>query len=110
MLALFSFRPRPSPLAARNALALLTLLAVSGGAARAQSATYTFEAPVFTAGQTTPLLNVAPNSGDASFRASFTSAPTAGGFQVSSFVPNPLFSGNGLFDPAFDNQRNEKLH
>jgi hypothetical protein len=35
---------------------------------------YTFEAPQFTLGQTAPLLNIAPNSGDAAFNTSFTSA------------------------------------
>src|SRR5881628_642054 len=43
---------------------------------------YTFEAPAFTNGSTTPLLNRAPNSGPAGFSASFASAPTASGFTI----------------------------
>ena len=74
------------------ALALLGL----GASAHAQTATYTFEAPVFTEGQTTPLINVAPNSGDAAFRASFTSAPTPDGFGILTVTPNPLFTGQAL--------------
>jgi len=62
--------------------------------------TYTFEAPQFTFGQTTPLLNRAPNIGPASFLTTFTSSPTANGFTVfSGSVPNPLFSGQHLIDP-----------
>jgi len=78
--------------------AALALFGLSASA-HAQTATYTFEAPVFTAGQTTPLINVAPNSGDAAFRASFTSAPTPNGFSIAVFSPNPLLTGQVLFDP-----------
>jgi hypothetical protein len=35
-------------------------------------AIYTFEAPVFTNGQTTPILNAAPNTNPGTFLASFT--------------------------------------
>jgi len=36
---------------------------------------YTFAPPQFTLGQTTPLLNIAPNSGDPAFNTSFTDFP-----------------------------------
>src|SRR5438874_1468328 len=42
--------------------------------------TYTFETPNFTLGQTTPLLNVAPNIGDATFRTSFAAATDPAGY------------------------------
>lgn len=62
---------------------------------------YTFEAPQFTFGETTPLLNRAPNAGPATFLTTFASSPTANGFTVfSGSVPNVLFSGQHLFDPV----------
>jgi hypothetical protein len=79
-------------------LAALGLLALVPGA-YAQSATYTFEAPNFTVGENTPLLNRSPNSGDLSFLADFTAAPNVASFQVNAFTPNLLFSGNSLFQP-----------
>ena len=60
---------------------------------------YTFEGPQFAVGSSTPLLNVAPNVGDPTFRTDFTSAPTPDGLDIAVFQPNPLFSGNALFDP-----------
>ena len=69
-------------------------------AAFATPITYTFEAPQFTFGQATPLLNRPPNIGPASFLTTFTSTPTANGFTVfSGSVPNVLFSGQHLIDP-----------
>jgi hypothetical protein len=68
--------------------------------AQSDVVTYTFEAPVFTLGQTTPLLDVAPNVGPASFLASFTSAPSATGFLITASGPNPLFTGQILLDPT----------
>jgi len=62
----------------------------------ADPVSYTFEAPQFTFGQTTPLLNRAPNSGVASFQASFTSSLTANGFVISSQALNPLLTGQIL--------------
>lgn len=66
----------------------------------ADPVSYTFEPPQFTLGQTTPLLNRAPNSGLATFRASFTSGPTANGFLISNAALNPLLSGQILQDPG----------
>ena len=83
------------------AFALACAFTLSGvGIVEAQVVTYTFEPPNFAAGQTTPLLNRNPNAGFAAFAASFTALPTANGFIVDAFVPNPLFSGLCLFDPS----------
>lgn len=72
-------------------------------AAEAAIVTYTFNSPQFTVGQTTPLLNRAPNVGDPTFLTSFTSVPTAAAFQIQPFAANPLLSGNVLFIPAGGN-------
>ena len=82
-----------------TSLAFVMLCLGSAAAARADTVIYTFEPPPFTVGQTTPLLNRAPNGGLATFRASFTSSPAAGGFQILFFQPNVLFSGQSLIDP-----------
>lgn len=58
--------------------------------AGAASVTYTFESPVFSLGQTTPLLNKSPNIGDLSFLASFTSGPTGNGLSIGN---NPNLPG-----------------
>ncbi len=68
--------------------------------ARADTVTYTFETPQFTLGQTTPLLNKAPNVGSPTFLTSFTSSPTPSGLSILNFLPNPLFTGNSLVVPA----------
>lgn len=81
-------------------LCLIALgLFASGATIRAQSVTYTFEQFGFTV-PSTPLVNVAPDSGPSSFRANFTSAPNATAFQVVPFQPNGLFSGNSLAEPT----------
>ncbi len=67
---------------------------------RAGLVLYTFEAPRFTVGQAIPMVNVAPNSGDPSFLASFTSPTLGPVFRISPFQPNGLFSGNSLFEPT----------
>lgn len=81
---------------------LCVLLFVTSAAlsVNADTVTYTFESPQFTVGQTTPLLNIAPNTGSPTFLASFTSSPFAGGFRIDFFQPNPLFTGNLLYDPS----------
>ena len=81
-------------------LCLLLFVTSAALSVSADTVTYTFGAPQFTIGQTTPLLNRAPNIGSATFRANFTSAPTAGGFLIADFQPNVLFSGQSLFDPG----------
>lgn len=60
---------------------------------------YTFEAPQFTLGETTPLLNRAPNTGNATFATSFTSA-TVNGYEISNFDPNTLMVGQILYAPT----------
>jgi hypothetical protein len=77
------------------AASLGMLLLLTAGRAEGVSVTYTFEQ---LSGKTTPLLNIAPDTSQSSFRASFTSAPTANAFVVASFQPNQLFSGNSLFE------------
>jgi hypothetical protein len=86
---------------------LCVLLFVTSAAlsVSADTVTYTFESPQFTVGQRTPLLNRAPNIGSPTFLTSFTSSPTANGFEVAFAQPNPLFQGNALFEsggPLFD--------
>ena len=60
---------------------------------------YTFEAPQFTLFEITPLLNRAPNSGDAAFNTSFTSD-----FNVTYWITNTAQSGvivgQALISPA----------
>jgi hypothetical protein len=78
---------------------VLAAALVFAGRLEATTIVYTFEGPQFTVGSSTPLLNVAPNVGDPTFRTDFTSAPTTNGLDIAAFQPNPLFSGNSLFDP-----------
>lgn len=70
------------------------LLATSGGAAFAQTANYTFEAPIFTMPSASPngLLNKSPNSGSSGIMANFTSSPTATAAQIDD-------NGNGVNTP-----------
>jgi hypothetical protein len=80
-------------------LAVVTLGLVVSAAPASADFLYTFEAPQFTFGQTTPLLNAAPNSGGGGFTTSFT--PT--GYQISdvaSFNPNALMVGQYLYTPG----------
>ncbi|MCM3903040.1 MAG: PEP-CTERM sorting domain-containing protein [Pyrinomonadaceae bacterium] len=83
-------------------LCLLTFCALTAFTVHAETFTYTFEAPQFTAGQVTPLLNRSPNIGSASFQASFVS-DVAGLHQILNFEPNPLFSGQSLLSPTIPN-------
>jgi hypothetical protein len=69
------------------AAASLGMLLLTAGRAEGFNVTYTFEQ---LSGQTTPLLNVAPDSGQSSFRANFTSAPTPNGFVVASFAESAV--------------------
>ncbi len=88
------------------------VLLFSAERANAVTVTYTFEqftdAPTFPPlggpiVNFTPLLNVAPDSGPASFQANFTSSPNPAGFAVLNFQPNLLLSGNGLFTSVAGN-------
>lgn len=58
---------------------------------------YTFETPLFTNGDTTPIAPTAPNSGDPSFTTSFADAGDPGGATIAGggFL-SPLFSGQFL--------------
>ena len=61
--------------------------------ARADTVTYTFEQPVFAVANTTPIVR-GPNSGPASFQASFTSAADPSAFVILDFAqPNVLMTG-----------------
>jgi hypothetical protein len=57
---------------------------------------YTFEEPQFTLGQTVPLLNKAPNSGDPAFSTSFTSS---GNYQITNSDLSGGIVGQALFEP-----------
>ena len=56
---------------------------------------YTFEAPQFTLGQTTPLLNKAPNSGNPAFNTSFT---TAGTYVITNADQSGVIVGQALLN------------
>jgi hypothetical protein len=64
-------------------------------------AIYTFEAPQFTLGETTPLLDQAPNSGDPAFRTSFTVDQTfvPGTFEITNLNNSGVIVGQALFQP-----------
>lgn len=81
-----------------SAAALFALCLVAPSTARAATIIYTFSAPQFTLGESTPLNDRAPNVGDPTFQTDFTG--TGSGFQISTFLPNPLFSGQTLVDNA----------
>jgi hypothetical protein len=57
---------------------------------------YTFEAPQFTLGETTPLLSQAPNSGDPTFRTSFTSTGT---YEITNLDLSGVIVGQALVAP-----------
>jgi hypothetical protein len=57
---------------------------------------YTFEAPVFADGDSTPILDRTANVGDPTFETDFTSSPAATGLITANFQPNPLISGLAL--------------
>jgi hypothetical protein len=66
---------------------------------RADTFTYTFELPIFTMGQMTPLLNVAPNIGAGTFTTSFTDTIDPNGYEITTLKANNLISGQSLFSP-----------
>lgn len=67
---------------------------VTAQSAHAVSVTYTFEQ--FNLGTLTPIVAASPDSGPASFQATFTSAPTVQDFQIGPVMLNGLFSGKNL--------------
>jgi hypothetical protein len=61
---------------------------------------YTFEAPQFMLAQTTPLSNVAPNSGNPTFNTSFTST---GIYQITNAANSGVIVGQALIAPNTTN-------
>ncbi len=84
----------------RTFLATLFTCAALAVPARAELVTYNFDAPRFAFGEQTPLLNRAPNIGDALFRTSFASG-SGFPYVIDTFQPNVLFSGQMLYQPTF---------
>ena len=78
---------------------MLTVTGLCSNPVAADPMTYTFEPPIFALGQPTPLLNRAPNIGDAAFRTDFTTGTTPPA-SINNFIPNPLFSGLNLLTNA----------
>jgi len=66
----------------------------------AATVTYTFEAPNFLVNQTTPIGTVAPNSGDSTFRTTFTSSSGGNQFGILDFQANGLANGQSLVEFA----------
>jgi hypothetical protein len=84
-------------------LGAFAVLAVCGLCARAVPAatvTYSFDAPDFVVGQTTPFVNKAPSTGSTTFRASFTSASNPAGFLIVPVDSTDFFTGNVFYDLA----------
>lgn len=73
------------------------ILSLASQAAHATPVMYTFESPNFTVGQTTPILNVAPNVNPGTFLASFTDA--ANGFQITTVLQASNMTGQALTSP-----------
>jgi hypothetical protein len=83
---------------------LLAILFSASSLLAAVTATFTFESPNFTVGESTPLSNEAPNSFSgplgAALRASFSGSTDPGDFEITgAFNPTPG-SGQDLFAPA----------
>ena len=101
---LANYREDNTVLRCFRVLCLLLFVTSAALCVSAETVTYTFASPQFTVGERTPLLNRTPNIGSPTFLTSFTSSPTANGFEVAFAQPNPLFEGNALFEsgPPFD--------
>jgi hypothetical protein len=80
----------------------LGLLCVLGASAsRAAPIVYSFEAPVFTLGQTTPLLSEPPDAaGPATFTTAFTDTVDANGYEIVNVPQNGLMVGQALIAPT----------
>jgi len=90
----------------RLSLCVLSAVALLGASvAGATPITYTFDAPIFTDHEATPILNAPPNVGPATFSTDFIEGTGPKGFTIGTFEPNGLFSGQML--GAF--KLNEKL-
>jgi hypothetical protein len=85
----------------RSSTITLMALTLFGMSAQTEAATvtYNFEPPAFTAGQTTPFFNVAPQIGSSAFRADFSSSPSANALLIGTSPLSPSFIGQFLFDP-----------
>ncbi len=81
-------------------LAVTVVAACATATACRADAIYTFEAPEFTNGQTTPILNAPPNSGPATFLTSFTDTSTTNGYSISTSLMNNLMMGQALLEPS----------
>lgn len=80
----------------KNLLAILVVM--SALAAHAETATYTFESAQFALNSHAPFLNTSPDSGLATFRASFTSSPNPSAFFASGNQFPPTLTGKNLMD------------
>ncbi|HTS77939.1 MAG TPA: PEP-CTERM sorting domain-containing protein [Bryobacteraceae bacterium] len=79
-------------------------LIIFGALSYAGSVTYTFESPNFTSGQTTTLLNEAPNSGNiAGFLTTFSAVGNGTDYEIASFDANSLITGQDLYAPTSTN-------
>lgn len=67
----------------------------------AETVLYTFEQPEFVLGDKAPYIDKPPNSGTATFLASFISNPSPDGFFVIPVALGPPFSGQGLMGEMF---------
>jgi hypothetical protein len=81
-------------------LTVLCLYALGAGVSDAAPIIYSFEAPDFLLGQTTPLLNKPPDAaGPPTFTTSFTDAVNPNGYQITNIPENGLMVGQSLFAP-----------
>lgn len=93
-------------------VAVVLMSLVHATATRADSISYSFDSPQFTPGETTPLLNRAPDNGPAGFVASFTSSSGINGFQLYEVFPeyrtvpvpnpNPSISGQQIIGGGYN--------
>jgi hypothetical protein len=82
------------------AVAFGAALVLAGHAAYASPIVYTFEAPNFTLGANTPLLNVAPNTNPGTFLASFTDVVTSNGFTITNVDQAANITGQAIISPV----------
>jgi hypothetical protein len=74
---------------------------LGAGLACGQTATYSFDSAQWSAGASTPFLNMAPDTGGLpALRATFRSSPTAGAYVIGAALVNPSFSGQCLYQPG----------
>jgi hypothetical protein len=76
------------------------LYALGASVSEAAPIIYSFEAPDFLLGQTTPLLDKPPDAaGPPTFTTSFTDAVNPDGYQITNIAENALMVGQSLFAP-----------